>query len=144
MAIYQNYEKRLCHQNPFDLTSKTLQFQFSPFSYSNFNKKIFLFKIFKGVETIALESMLGLLQDILAQCQPNPQNVLLQLGLQFQLQQCWLSACKTENEFLLASASILRDKLRPICEPIVRNHYPKLIEKGDFLSEIILKFRSFC
>uniref|UniRef100_A0A915N2F7 FAM65 N-terminal domain-containing protein n=1 Tax=Meloidogyne javanica TaxID=6303 RepID=A0A915N2F7_MELJA len=58
------------------------------------------------------------------------ENVLLQLGLQFQLQQCWLSACKTENEFLLASASILRDKLRPICEPIVRNHYPKLIEKA--------------
>ena len=83
--------------------------------------------------------MLGLLQDILAQCQPNPQNVLLQLGLQFQLQQCWLSACKTENEFLLASASILRDKLRPICEPIVRNHYPKLIEKGEFLMKIMLK-----
>uniref|UniRef100_A0A914MKT6 FAM65 N-terminal domain-containing protein n=1 Tax=Meloidogyne incognita TaxID=6306 RepID=A0A914MKT6_MELIC len=101
------------------------QVQGSPFEYT-MTKMLYRME---GVETIALESMLGLLQDILAQCQPNPQNVLLQLGLQFQLQQCWLSACKTENEFLLASASILRDKLRPICEPIVRNHYPKLIEK---------------
>lgn len=101
------------------------QVQGSPFEYT-MTKMLYRME---GVETIALESMLGLLQDILAQWQPNPQNVLLQLGLQFQLQQCWLSACKTEQEFLLASASVLREKLRPICEPIVRNHYPNLVEK---------------
>lgn len=87
----------------------------------------------ESIETIALESMLGMVQDMLDQCKPNPQNVLLQLGLHFHLQGCWLSACQcqqtTDGLFLLAPLSRVRDQLKPHCEPIVRSRYPKLVEK---------------
>lgn len=109
----------------------------------------------ESVETIALESMLGMVQDMLDQCKPNPQTVLAQLGLQFPLQQCWLSTANEQqyqpqqrhnnnnnggigidtngsifsSAFLLAPLPMVRAELRPQCKPIVHVRYPKLVEK---------------
>uniref|UniRef100_A0A183BMA5 PL48 domain-containing protein n=1 Tax=Globodera pallida TaxID=36090 RepID=A0A183BMA5_GLOPA len=103
----------------------------SPFEYT---LSKMLYRV-EGIETIALETMLALVQNAVVQCQPSAENVLATLGAESRVRDCWLTLSRPLGAFLLLPSRLLRAQLLKLCEPIVRARYP-----NDRFADVVFQF----